>query len=248
MVRGTTPSSGRRARLRAAASVAALALGASLLAALPARAVERPKGHDVSSHQRNVDWPKTKSAGAQFTYVKATESTTYTNPYFAQQYGGAADAGLLRGAYHFAIPSKSSGAAQAAFFVRNGGTWRGDGRTLPPALDIEYNPYGADKCYGMSASKLVAWISAFSDELLRLTGRRPVLYTTYNWWKTCTGDSRVFAADHALWLAHFGAGAGALPGGWSYWTFWQYADSGGLPGDQDLFNGSAAQLKSFARG
>ena len=28
----------------------------------------------------------------------------------------------------------------------------------------------------------------------------------------------------------------------SYATFWQYADSGPYPGDQDLFNGDAAGL------
>lgn len=29
----------------------------------------------------------------------------------------------------------------------------------------------------------------------------------------------------------------------SYATFWQYADSGSNPGDQDYFNGDAAGLK-----
>ena len=32
------------------------------------------------------------------------------------------------------------------------------------------------------------------------------------------------------------------------WTFWQYDDSGSLPGDQNLFNGSSTQLKQFAKG
>lgn len=249
MARSRTASP-RRRRAAALTSVAALTIGATLLAELPAQGADKPRGHDVSSHQKNVNWQKAKNNGARFVYVKATESTNYRNPHFSQQYKGARNAGIVRGAYHFALPQKSSGKAQASYFVRNGGAWRRDGWTLPPALDIEYNPYGKGKhpCYGMRKSALVSWISSFSNEIVRSTGRRPVIYTNARWWKQCTGDSGAFAANHALWLARYDERAGTLPAGWNYWTFWQYADSGRLPGDQNLFNGSMAQLKQFARG
>ena len=45
-------------------------------------------GMDVSSHQQNLDWVSAYAAGSRFAYVKATEGTYYTNPYFAQQYNG----------------------------------------------------------------------------------------------------------------------------------------------------------------
>ncbi|MFD7373948.1 lysozyme [Streptomyces mirabilis] len=241
----------RRARvLAAAAAMAALTAAGTVLAGTPVAAAAKPKGHDVSSHQKNVDWQSARAKGARFVYVKATESHTYRNPYFGRQYDGARDAGILRGAYHFAVPDKSSGATQAAYFVRNGGAWRADGWTLPPALDMEYNPYDKkQKCYGMSKARIVSWIQAFSDELERETGRRPVIYTTTHWWNTCTGGSGAFAANHALWLARYdSADTGALPAGWSTWTFWQYDNSGTLPGDQNLFNGSMTRLKQFAAG
>lgn len=188
----------RRTRVTAVCA-AALAIGASALAEVPASAASPPKGHDVSSHQKNVDWSGAKARGARFVYVKATESTNYRNPYFSQQYNGARTAGIIRGAYHFALPNKSSGATQAAYFVRNGGRWSADGWTLPPALDIEYNPYDSrHKCYGLSKAGMVNWIKSFSNELKQLTGRRPVIYTTTHWWNTCTGGSRAFASDHAL--------------------------------------------------
>lgn len=95
---------------------------------------------------------------------------------------------------------------------------------------------------------MISWIRSFSDEVRRRTGRRPVIYTNYRWRKNCTGNSTAFAGNHALWLAHYDESAGALPSGWPYWTFWQYDNSGGLPGDQNLFNGSQAQLRRFARG
>ncbi|CAM5356655.1 lysozyme [Streptomyces aurantiogriseus] len=242
-------SSRRRARAVAACGAALAAAGAAL-AGWPAAAAERPRGHDVSSHQKNVDWARAKAEGAGFVYVKATESTAYRNPYFRQQYDGAHAVGLIRGAYHFALPDKGSGTAQAAHFVRNGGAWSADGRTLPPALDVEYNPYDrTQKCYGLSKAEMVAWIKAFSDEVHRLTGRRPVIYTTTHWWNACTGGSSAFAADHPLWIARYGSpDAGTLPAGWSSWTFWQYDNGGSLPGDQNLFNGSADGLLRFAQG
>ncbi|MER6715907.1 lysozyme [Streptomyces sp. NPDC000877] len=249
MARDRTPT--RRRGRWLALYAAALALGGTALAEAPASAASRPKGHDVSSHQKNVDWQSAKKKGARFVYVKATESTTYRNPYFGQQYNGSRNAGLVRGAYHFALPNRSSGAAQAAHFVGNGGSWSADGWTLPPALDIEYNPYDKKrKCYGLSKARMVGWIRSFSDEVKRLTGRRPVIYTTTHWWKTCTGNSSAFAADHPLWIARYdSASAGTLPAGWSSWTFWQYDNgSGALPGDQNLFNWSLDRLKRFARG
>ncbi|MET9496874.1 lysozyme [Streptomyces sp. NPDC006552] len=247
MARDHTPSH-RRTRIAAAVSLAVLTFGGTVLAELPAAAAAKPKGHDVSSHQKNVNWKKARSKGARFVYVKATEATTYKNPYFTQQYNGARQVGIIRGAYHFALPDKSSGKAQASYFVRNGGGWTSDGWTLPPALDIEYNPYSKKKCYGLSKTKTVAWIRSFSDEVRRRTGRRPVIYTNSLWWRTCTGNSRAFAANHALWIARYSSSPGALPAGWSYWTFWQYDNGGGLPGDQNRFNGSLSQLRKFARG
>ncbi|OIK26632.1 lysozyme [Streptomyces malaysiense] len=241
----------RRAGALAATTAALLLTCAATTAADPRDlAAGRPVGHDVSSHQRKVDWPDARARGARFAYVKATESTDYRNPYFRRQYDGARDAGLIRGAYHFALPNRSSGAAQARYFVAHGGVWQPDGRTLPPALDIEYNPYSAKhKCYGLGWKRMTAWIWSFSDEMVRETGRRPVIYTTTQWWRQCTGDSHAFASRHPLWIARHGtSGPGTLPGGWRYWTFWQYATSGRLPGDQNLFHGGAGGLRAFAAG
>ncbi|HEX2247108.1 MAG TPA: GH25 family lysozyme, partial [Arthrobacter sp.] len=110
------------------------------------------QGMDVSGWQPSVNWQTEWNLGARFAYVKATEATSYKNPSFGSQYSGSYKVGMIRGAYHFAIPNVTSGKVQADYFVNNGGGWAGDGRTLPPLLDIEINPYPelGNTCYNMS--------------------------------------------------------------------------------------------------
>jgi GH25 family lysozyme M1 (1,4-beta-N-acetylmuramidase) len=215
-------------------------------AVTPAKVTQTP-GMDVSSYQGDVDWAGAWSKGAKFAYVKATEGTSYTNPYFAQQYNGSYNVGMIRGAYHFALPDVSSGRTQADYFLAHGGGWSADGKTLPGALDMEYNPYGAT-CYGKSQSDMVSWIKAFSDEYHARTDRYPTIYTSAAWWSTCTGDSSAFSIDNALWIARYSSSVGTLPAGWHYQTFWQFADSGAFPGDQDRFNGALDRVKAYAKG
>jgi GH25 family lysozyme M1 (1,4-beta-N-acetylmuramidase) len=207
-----------------------------------------PEGLDVSSYQGNVNWAAAAADGAAFAYMKATEGAYYVDSaYFAQQYNGSYNAGLIRGAYHFAIPSNSTGAAQADYFVAHGGGWSADGKTLPGTLDIEYNPYGSE-CYGLTPSQMVSWIGSFDREYHLLTGREPTIYTNTNWWQTCTGNSAAFSQE-GLAIARYGSSNPyPLPASWGTYQIWQYADSGVFPGDQDLFNGLYEQLIQFAYG
>ncbi|RKT84709.1 lysozyme [Saccharopolyspora antimicrobica] len=199
-------------------------------------------GMDVSSHQGNVDWNSWYNQGMRFAYVKATESTGYKNPYFAQQYNGSYNVGMIRGAYHFALPDRSSGAAQANYFVDNGGGWSKDGKTLPGALDMEYNPYGST-CYGKTKSQMTAWIKDFSDTYHSRTGRWPVIYTSTSWWNQCVdGD---FSSTNPLWVARYASTVGQLPYNWGIWTIWQYTSS---PIDKNTFNGGYDRLQALANG
>jgi GH25 family lysozyme M1 (1,4-beta-N-acetylmuramidase) len=221
--------------------------GGSKVAIVPHSVQTLTPGMDVSSYQGDVDWATAWNNGARFAYIKATESTTYMNPYFTQQYNGSYDIGMIRGAYHFATPDTSSGGTQAAYFATHGGGWSGDGKTLPGALDIEYNPYGAT-CYGLSQAAMVNWIADFVNTYRAYTGRDAVIYSTTDWWTTCTGNSAAFGSSDPLWIARYAAGPGTLPGGWGFWTFWQYADGGTFPGDQDYFNGAYDRLQALANG
>ena len=208
-------------------------------------AVLQLPGIDISSYQGNINWPSV-APYIDFTYAKATEATDYKNPYFYNQYEGPYYQGLIRGAYHFAIPDNSSGKAQADYFIKHGGGWSGDGRTLPGALDIEFNPYGPE-CYYLTASQMVSWLKDFVHEYAYKEHVYPVIYTNTNWWRDCTGNYGGFGKYDPLWIANYSdSHGGTLPHGWSFYTFWQYSSSGSLPGDQDVFNGDHNRLRTLA--
>ena len=210
------------------------------------RAVQT-EGVDVSSHQGNVDWATLWNSGVRWAYTKATEGTYYTNPYFAQQYNGSYNVGMIRGAYHFATPDTTSGATQANYFVDHGGGWSQDGRTLPGVLDIEWNPYG-DQCYGKTAAAMVSWIRDFVNTYKSRTGRDAVIYTATSWWQACTGNNASFAATDPLWVARYNTTVGELPAGWSYYTIWQYTSSGPYVGDHNQYNGAIDRVQALANG
>ncbi|GAA3120369.1 lysozyme [Streptomyces echinatus] len=209
--------------------------------------VTQTEGVDVSGHQGNVAWSTLWGSGVRWAYTKATEGTYYTNPYFAQQYNGSYNVGMIRGSYHFATPDTTSGATQANYFVDHGGGWSRDGKTLPGALDIEWNPYGA-ACYGRTASQMVGWIADFINTYKARTGRYPVIYTATSWWTQCTGNYGGFAANDPLWIARYDSSPGTLPAGWSFHTMWQYTSSGPTVGDHDKFNGALDRVQALANG
>ncbi|MEV8453033.1 lysozyme [Streptomyces sp. NPDC052095] len=205
------------------------------------------EGVDVASYQGNVDWSTLWGSGVKWAYTKATEGTYYTNPYFAQQYNGSYNVGMIRGSYHFATPNTTSGATQANYFVDHGGGWSRDGKTLPGVLDIEWNPYGA-QCYGLSQAGMVSWIRDFVNTYKARTGRDAVIYTATSWWKDCTGNNAGFGTTNPLWVARYAADVGELPAGWGFYTIWQYTSSGPYVGDHNRFNGALDRVQALANG
>jgi GH25 family lysozyme M1 (1,4-beta-N-acetylmuramidase) len=204
-------------------------------------------GIDVASYQGNVNWSNWYANGKRWAYTKATEGTSYTNPYFSQQYTGSYKVGMIRGAYHFARPDNGTGAAQAKYFVAHGGGWSGDGKTLPGALDIEDNYTGGGRCWGNTDAQNVAWVKSFLAEYKRLTGRDAVIYSNISFWKDCLGNTTAFSSTSPFWLAYWSSKRpSSYPGGWTYDTFWQYSGTGST--DLDVFNGTSTRLKVLATG
>lgn len=114
-------------------------------------------------------------------------------------------------------------------------------------LDIEYAPKG-DKCYGLTHSQMVAWVSDFVETYKASTSQYPILYTTADWWKTCTGNAGGFGKKCPLSLARYNTSPGTVPNDWPTYTFWQNSDKYQYGGDSQIFNGGIDQLKKIAHG
>ncbi|QEU88485.1 lysozyme [Streptomyces viridosporus] len=208
------------------------------------------QGIDVSHWQGAINWTSVRGAGIQFAWMKATEGTGYKDARFNTNYPAAYHAGVIRGAYHFALPNVSNGSTQATYFVNNGGGWSRDNLTLPGVLDIEHNPYGA-MCYGLSTTQMRTWINDFYTTYKSRTGRDVVIYTTASWWNTCTGNWTGMYSKSPLWVAHWGVSSPAIPSGFPTWTVWQYTATGSVSGvsgnvDRNQFNGSRDRLLALA--
>ena len=205
-----------------------------------------PLGIDVSHYQGTVNWSSVKAAGISFAYIKDTEGTTYKDPDFNTNYLNAYNAKVIRGAYAFAQPSSSTGAAQATYFADNGGAWSADNLTLPGMVDLEGG------CYGMSTSAMQSWILDFYNTYKSKTGRDVVIYTSPSWWNTCTGGWTGMYSKSPLFVADWTtASTPTIPSGFPYATLWQYTDSGSVSGvsgavDRDRFNGTSTGLLNLA--
>src|SRR3954452_8523376 len=220
----------RLRRLCCALVAAGLLVGPTLVGGTSASAAGAIDGPDVSSYQHPygaaIKWADVKAAGKEFALVKATESTSYRNPWFATDYSRIRRVGMVRGSYHFARPAyplATTAVAQARYYVNRLGNSPRMSRTLPPALDLEMTG-------GLSRGALVTWAQTFLLTVRRLTSRTPMLYTYPSFWTSAIGDP-VALSRYPLWMASYGSGVGSSA------TLWQYTSSArvrGIRGSVDM--------------
>lgn len=178
-------------------------------------------GPDVSSYQPNVDWGQVARAGNAFAFVKATESTNYVNPYFAQDWEGIAHAGMVRGTYHFARPDSNSPEAEAEWFLQ---TVRG-----PGSLILSSDLYVLDLEDG--SGNLHDWCLAYLNYIFGQTGMQALLYSGGPFLTShgcATPD--IAQACMGLWIAAYQSSPPPVPSGFDSIMFWQNTDAASVPG------------------
>lgn len=194
-------------------------------------------GIDVSTYQGVIDWSKVAASGVKFAYIRAGDGMG-TDAQFARNWAGAKAAGILRGAYTY-YRARHDGAQQAQKMLAQLGSDPGE---LPPACDIETLD---DQPVATLLAGVQAWLGAIKDA----TGRTPVIYSGA-FWHFNVGSAAF--AEYPLWTPDYSdPRCPGVPKGWANWKIWQHTSSGVVPGitgrvDMNYFNGSEAELRSFA--
>ncbi|CUK04010.1 Lysozyme M1 precursor [Shimia thalassica] len=191
-------------------------------------------GIDISRWQGDIDWRTAKDSGVSFAFIKATEGGDVADPKFDEHRRGAQRAGVPWGAYHyyyFCRPAEE----QARWFIQH----VPKGAPLPHVLDLEWTPRSKTCTRRPDPREIWREARVFMNMLEAHYGRRPIIYTTVDFWK----DSDIGQlARTEFWLRSVaGNPRKVYPG--AYWTFWQYTGTGLIPGisgevDINVFRGS----------
>jgi GH25 family lysozyme M1 (1,4-beta-N-acetylmuramidase) len=201
----------------------------------------RALGIDVSSNNHpngaSINWSSVYGGGVTFAYVKATQGTGYTNPYFTSDMKGATDASIIAGAYDFANFNTTSAGSEANHFLSVAGPYVKEGY-LRPALDMEGST-------SMSASQVSSWVNTWANTVYNATGVLTVVYASESFAATYFNST---VTSHQFWDADYNGQNlyTGQPNGWapfSTWTIWQVSSTGSVPGisgnvDLDAANGT----------
>lgn len=218
------------------------------------------RGFDASFCQGKLPWSLIKDEYA-FCILKGQSGNDGFDPSFEQGMKAAFANGLEAFAYCFAYPLPHiDPKAEAQQFV-NAVYKFPEMKGRPIFVDLEWPApilWTAKKC---TAQQISDWCKALCEEITRLTGIKPVIYTYPDWWNHVAAGADVsWAAEYSLWLAEYihdwpkdGENPKYLLKPWTSWLFWQFDGNGGLklPNGVDadfcVFNGDLAALKAFAQ-
>ena len=196
-------------------------------------------GIDVSRYQQLIAWDAVKAMQVKkirlgFVFIKATEGIVNTDPQFRRNWKRSKDAEMIRGAYHFFLPTKD-GRMQAENFIKAVDLKTGD---LPPVLDIE-------QTYGVSRDVIKNEVKEWLDIVGANYNVKPIIYTNIDFYKQNLGSD---FDDYPLWVAHYYQPR--QPRIKRDWLFWQHNDNGRVNGvsspvDFDVFSGDSAMFSQL---
>lgn len=196
-------------------------------------------GIDVSRYQSYIDWEEVKAMNVEdvqigFAFIKATEGVNNVDPYFKRNWRKAADAKVIRGAYHFFISTKS-GKSQARNFIKTVELNPGD---FPPVLDVE-------QTYGVPYSKVRKGVKEFLDTVEEYYCVRPIIYTNVDFYNRVLKEE---FDEYPLWVAHYLQRDQPRIG--RNWIFWQHSEEGRVNGilskvDFNVFNGDSVEFRNL---
>ena len=202
------------------------------------------RGVDVSEYQGEIDWKTLSSQDIDFAFIKATEGSSYKDPYFTKNYEQLNKTNLLVGAYHF-FSFDSSGEVQAKNYIETIGIVEED-KIILPIVDFEF--YG-DKEKNLpnkeDAQKELQELLNKMEEEYKI---KPLIYATKKAYDIYIKDN---FTDYDIWIRNILTEPSLEEN--RKWTFWQYTGRARLKGyngkenfiDLNVFNGSKEDFENY---
>lgn len=185
-------------------------------------------GIDVSGWQGNINYSQVASTGIDIVYMKASEGSSFVDPYFNQNYTNAKANGLKVGFYHYLTArSNEEAVAQARFFISTI-----SGKTPDCRLAMDFESFGS-----LNVEQINEIGLTFVKTVESLSGKEMVIYSdTSNASNVFTGE----LTNYPLWVAQYEVEEPTPNGNWNNWVGWQYTDVGEVDGingyvDRDKF-------------
>ena len=155
-------------------------------------------GIDVSHHNSRIDWFRVKNGNVgkievKFCFVKATEGIDLKDNDFHNNFSGAKREGLIRGAYHFYVPSADP-EQQAQNFIESVTLEAGD---FAPVIDFEIHGKGR-----RVRGNLVENVKKFINILEKHYGVKPIIYTNGYIFREYIKHN---FDDYPLWISDYGS-------------------------------------------
>jgi len=193
-------------------------------------------GLDVSEFQGTIDWTSVETVEGnyplEFVFIRATAGNDRVDGQFEENWLGAKNRKIIRGAYHYYRPNENS-LEQAKLFIRTVHLHKGD---LPPVLDIEKLPKGQS----LDSLKigLKRWLSTVEAHYKV----KPIIYTGEKYYDDFLKDD---FSDYLFWIANYNFYREKIGEDWLFWQFTEKASVTGIKGNVDvnIFNGDVEQLR-----
>ncbi len=174
------------------------------------------KGVDVARYQGDIDWEILHEKGIKFAFAKATEGSSYKDPYFDMNVINAEGAGIHTGAYHF-FRTETTGHNQAENFLNSIIKYT---LTMPPVLDFEV----ADNEDDIEKRRIINETKAFLLKVEEALGVKPLIYSTYESYYAYLIDD---FGEYDFWMRDL-IKQPSIPNGRI--VIWQYCNRGRLEG------------------
>ena len=202
------------------------------------------RGVDVSEYQGEIDWKTLSSQDIDFAFIKATERSSYKDPYFTKNYEQLNETNLLVGAYHF-FSFDSSGEEQAKNYIETVGTVEED-KIILPIVDFEF--YGDKEKNLPNKEDAQKELQELLNKMEKEYKIKPLIYATKKAYDIYIKDN---FTDYDIWIRNILTEPSLEEN--RKWTFWQYTGRARLKGyngkenfiDLNVFNGNKEDFGNY---